>query len=188
MKWGRVEIDIRFVLLIIAPLLVLLVLGYTYVRSANRGMAAQVYRLEEQNEVLHGEVYRLRQERDGAQARYEMAASPTLQRLLATAALAGDSSSCWLYLDRAKGRYYADPLHATSLESHLQYRLYALDSRGGAPKYLGSFEALKGTVGFQSIGKAVSAPSLAITVAGRESEPDFASELLRYLAEGEGVN
>lgn len=161
------------------PVLLLAVVGYVYVRSENRGLSARVAGLSEKNDILEGEVYRLRQELDGQRATNGFLVSPDLRRF--KAASETDSSSCWLFWRKADNAWYAEVTHARNIAEGMQFRLYAYES--SEVRYIGAFEPIKDTVGLQKIGEATPGSLLIVTSALRSDAPDFDKESEVYRAD-----
>lgn len=160
------------------PVLLIAVAGYVYVRSENRGLAARAAGLSAKNDVLEGEVYRLRQELDGQRTTNAFLVSPDLRRIKAVSE--SDSSSCWLFWRKADNAWYAEVTHARFIAEGMQFRLYAAD--GDEVRYIGAFEPIKDTAGLQKIGKGVGGKNLIITTSLRTDPTDFDKEIKVYRA------
>lgn len=162
------------------PVLVLAIAGYVYVRAQNRGLKARNAGLTAQNDAMDGELYRLRQEVDGRDARIGFLVNPDLKRFKASSAT--DSSSCWLFWRKADNAWYAEVTHAKHPGNDKQFRLY--NNTGGIPTYIGSFEPIAETVGLQKIGTGSPFGKMAITSALRYEPVDYEGEQVHYKVEG----
>jgi hypothetical protein len=89
-----VKITPKYLILFALPVLLLAVMGYVYVRAENRGLQARMAGLTAQNNAMDGELYTLRQEVAGKEARLGFLVNPELKRFKASSVT--DSSSCWL--------------------------------------------------------------------------------------------
>lgn len=164
----------------VLPVLLLAVVGYVYVRAENRALQASSAKLTAQNDAMDGELYRLRQEVAGRDARIGFLVNPDLKRFKASSVR--DSSSCWLFWRKADNAWYAEVTHATSPGSDMQFRLY--NNTGGTPTYIGSFEPLAETIGLQKIGTGSPFGKMVITAGLRREPSDFEREQPHYKVEG----
>lgn len=174
------KITPKFLALFVLPVLLLAVAGYVYVRAENRSLLARTAKLTAHNDAMDGELYRLRQEVAGRDARIGFLVSPDLKRFKASSI--NDSSSCWLFWRQADNTWYAEVTHASKLGNDMQFRLY--NNTGATPVYIGSFEPIAETVGLQKIGKGSPFGKMMITTALRHESADFEREQVRYKVEG----
>ena len=172
------KIDAKWVAMFVAPVVAIAIVGYVYVRSLNRGLESRMVALQQQNDAMHGELYRLRQEVEGKEARLRFINDPGMQRFIAVTD--HSDTSCWLFWRKADNAWYAEVTHAEPLPDGRQYRLYA---RGLDWEYVGSFEPLAETVGLQKIGVAYPGKELIVTAADRGMEPELNAERVVYRAE-----
>lgn len=174
------KITPKFLAWFALPVLLLAVAGYVYVRAQNRGLQAQAAKMTAQNDAMDGELYRLRQEVAGRDARIGFLVNPELKRFKASSAT--DSSSCWLFWRKADNAWYAEVTHAMRLADGKQFRLYS--NTGVEPIYIGSFEPIANTVGLQKIGTGSPFGKMMITEARRTDPADYERESALYKVEG----
>lgn len=174
------KITPKFLAVFALPVLLLAIAGYVYVRAENRDLAARNAKLTAQNDAMDGELYRLRQEVAGRDARIGFLVSPDLKRFKASSVT--DSSSCWLFWRKSDNAWYAEVTHAKPLGRDMQFRLY--NDTGGTPSFIGSFEPIAETVGLQKIGAGSPFGKMIITAALRHEPEDFEREYKHYSVEG----
>lgn len=158
----------------VVPLVLLLAIAYVFVRSQNRSLQSKASAIEVQNDIMQGELYRLRQEIEGRDARIRQLVNPDLARLKAESI--SDSSSFWLFWRESDGYLYVEVSHIRIPTSEEHYRVYLGDGR----KHVGNFEALSETIGLQRVGQLERLEDLTVTRAFRDLDPTFSSETLAY--------
>lgn len=158
----------------VVPVLAIAVIGYVYVRTLNRSLESRVATLQQQNDAMHGELYRLRQEVEGKEARLRFVNDPGMERF--KVARHTDDTSCWLFWRKADHTWYAEVTHVGALPDGHQYRLYT------DQQYIGSFEPLTETIGLQKIGTQAPGKELIVTSASREAETNLEEEEVMYRA------
>ncbi len=166
--------NVKWVAMFVAPLLLFIAVAYVFVRSQNRSLQAKASAVQMQNDVMQGELYRLRQEIEGRDARIRQLVNPELKRLKAESTV--DSTSFLLFWRENGGDLYVEVSHVRIPKREEHYRIYW----GDGPEHVGNFEALSETIGLQRVGKVKSMRPLKITRALRDSEPDFDQETLSY--------